>query len=69
MASYLSLSTILQYLEAEFQGYNERRVRCLKEGKATLNSSHLLWCGVDADAGNNTQDILWYAHCVCKHQT
>ena len=58
MASYLSLSTILQFLEAEFQGYNERHVRCLKEGEAILNSLHLLCCGIDADAGNNAQDIL-----------
>ena len=62
MASYLSLSTILEFLEAEFQGYKERRVRCLKEGEAILNSSHLLCCGVDA--GNNTQDIVICSLCL-----
>ena len=62
MSVRLDLSTILEFLEAEFQGYKEHRVRCLKEGEAILNSSHLLCCGVDA--ANKTQDVVICSLCL-----
>lgn len=62
MSFHLGLSTILDFLEAEFQGFKEHRVRCLKEGEAILNSSHMLCCGVDV--ANNTQDIVVCSLCL-----
>ncbi|XP_043212915.1 uncharacterized protein LOC122389961 [Amphibalanus amphitrite] len=62
MPFHLGLDVILDFLEAEFQGYKEGRVRCLKEGESILNSKHLLCCGVDSS--NKTEDVVICSLCL-----